>query len=273
MNVLASPGKTKRRALGKGKSMKQLSYFPILAMAVAGLAAPIQAQTAPSIDPDAMAALTRVGNYLRSLKAFQIRSTTTSETVLDDGQKVQVDSVADLLVDKPNKFRLEVTGDHQHRLFFYDGKKFTLFAQRMNYYATVAAPPTILELVDKLEENFDIELPMVDMFYWGTPRAAVSEIKSATNLGPSSVGGVTCQQFAFRQPGIDWQIWIQNGDYPLPRKLVISTLTDEARPEHMSVYNWNLAPSFDDAAFAFDAPKDAHPITFAAVKAARDTQK
>jgi len=247
--------------------MKQLSYFPILAVAV-GVATQVGAQPAPTIDPGAMAALDRVGTYLRSLKAFQIRAAITAEVVLDDGQKVQSDSVADLLVNKPNKLRAEVTGDRQHRLFFYEGKTFTLFAQRMNLYATTSAPPTIIELAEKLNKDLDIDLPLVDMFYWGTPKSTVGEINSAIDLGPSSVGGVTCQQFAFRQPGIDWQIWIQNGDYPLPRKLVISTLTDEARPEYTSVYTWNLAPSFDDTAFVFDAPKDAHPISFAQVKAA-----
>jgi hypothetical protein len=251
--------------------MKQPTYFPILAMVFMGVAAQAFAQPTPGIDPDAMAALDKMGTYLRSLKAFQIRAAITTENVLDDGQKVEIDSVADLLVDKPDKLRMEAAGDQQHRTFFYDGKTFTLFAQRLNFYATVPAPPTIIELIDKLDEKFDIELPLVDMFTWGTPRAAAREIKSAMDLGPASIGGVTCEQFAFRQPGIDWQIWIQNGDYPLPRKLVISTLTDEARPEYTSVYTWNLAPSFDDSAFVFDKPKDAFQITFADVKVARDT--
>jgi hypothetical protein len=246
--------------------MKQPTYFPILAMVFMGVAAQARAQPTPDIDPDAMAALDKMGTYLRSLKAFQIRAAITTEDVLDDGQKVEIDSVADLLVDKPDKLRMEATGDQQHRTYFYDGKTFTLFAQRLNFYATVPAPPTIVELIDKLQDKFDIELPLVDMFDWGTPRAAVKEIKSAIDLGPTSIGGITCEQFAFRQPGIDWQIWIQNGDYPLPRKLVISTLTDEARPEYTSVYTWNLAPSFDATAFLFDKPKDAFQITFADVQ-------
>jgi hypothetical protein len=249
--------------------MKQFRYFPILAMALAAVATQARAQPASDLDPDAMAALDKMGIYLRSLKAFQIRAAITTENVLDDGQKVEIDSVADLLVDRPDKLRMEATGDRQHRTYFYDGKTFTLFAQRLNFYATVPAPPTIIELIDKLDDKFDIELPLVDMFTWGTPRAAVREIKSAMDLGPASIEGVTCEQFAFRQPGIDWQIWIQNGDYPLPRKLVISTLTDEARPEYTSVYTWNLAPSFDDAAFVFDKPKDALQITFAEVPGAR----
>jgi len=244
-------------------------FFPILPAALAAVAIPLQAQPTSTIDPDAMTALNKMGTYLRTLEAFQIRADITSESVLDDGQKVQFASVTDLLVDKPNKLRMELNGDQQQRLFFYDGKTFTLYAQRMNLYATVPAPPTLVDLIDKLQDNFDIELPLVDMFYWGTPRSADKEIKVAMDVGPSSVAGVTCEQLAFRQPGIDWQIWIQKGDYPLPRKLVISTLTDEARPEYTAVYTWNLAPSFNETAFVFEAPKDAVRITFAEAKSAR----
>jgi len=42
--------------------------------------------------------------------------------------------------------------------------------ERVNYYATVPAPPTIAELVDRLEKKFGIDLPLVDLFYWDTPR-------------------------------------------------------------------------------------------------------
>jgi hypothetical protein len=81
------------------------------------------------------------------------------------------------------------------------------------------------------------------------------------------VDGTTCEQYAFRQDGLDWQIWIQQGDYPLPRKLVLTTMTDDARPRHSQILTWNLAPSFNDAAFTFEPPKDAQKITIAEVSA------
>ena len=76
-------------------------------------------------------------------------------------------------------------------------------------------------------------------------------------IGPSEIGGVTCGHYAFRQDGLDWQVWIQMGDYPLPRKLVLTTMTDEARPQYVATFTWNLAPSFNDAAFTFVPPKGA----------------
>jgi hypothetical protein len=227
-------------------------------------AASTAAATTVERDPDAIRALEKMGDYLRTLKAFQIQSETNRDEVLDDGQNVEFDGIVDMIVQRPNRLRVEVTNDKQQRLYFYNGSDLSVWARRVNYYATVPAPPTIRELVDTLTTKYDIELPLADLFYW-SDRNTTGDITRAMDLGDSQVGGVTCEHYAFRQDDADWQVWIQQGDYPLPRKLVIRTTTDEARPRFASVMNWNLAPSFNDAAFTFVAPADAHKITMAQV--------
>jgi len=224
------------------------------------------AEAADEVDPAAMEALNKMGVYLRTLKSFQVLADTTNDDVLDDGQIIQRTRKVDLLVAKPNRMRVEVTSDEKHRLFFYDGKNFTVWAKLVNYYATVPAPPTIAKLMDDAEEKYGIDLPLRDLFEWGTDEGKSKQIKSAVDIGPSTVEGVTCEHYAFRQEGVDWQIWIQLGEFPLPRKLVIRTLTDEARPQHTDVLTWNLAPSFNDEAFVFDPPDDAKRIVLAEEK-------
>jgi hypothetical protein len=231
------------------------------------VAAPTASSTDTSRDPGAIKALERMGDYLRTLKAFQVRSETNRDEILDDGQSVEFDGVADMIVERPNRLRADVTSDKQQRLYFYNGSTLSIWARRVNYYATVPAPPTIRELVDTLSDKYDIELPLADLFYW-SDRTSTADITGATDLGPSQIGGVTCEHFAFRQEGVDWQVWIQQGDYPLPRKMVIRTLTDEERPRFSAVLTWNLAPSFNDAAFTFVPPPDAKRISLAEVRAA-----
>jgi len=231
------------------------------------------APAAPAIDSEAIDALNKMGAYLRTLNAFQVKATVTTEEVLTDGLKVQLTNTSDLIAERPNHLRLDVTSDSKQRLFLYDGKTFTLFAPRSSMYATVPAPATIAELADRLEEKYDIELPFVDLFRWGTPKSAVNEITVADYIGPSVVAGITCDHYVFRQPGLDWQIWIQSGDFPLPLKLVLTTTTDDARPQHSAVYAWNLAPSVSDDAFAFVPPKDAMKISIAEVDAMRAAAK
>ena len=228
----------------------------------------IAADTAPQRDPEALDALERMGDYLRTLKSFQLRADVVTEDVRTDGQKVQIIRAVDLIARRPNRLFAEINSDRQRRLFFYDGSHFTLYAPRPSFYATIDAPPTIEQLADRLEDQYDLELPFVDLFRWGTPEGNVNAITSAVDLGPSAINGITCEQYAFRQEGIDWQLWMQQGEQPLPCRLVITTTTDDARPQHTATYSWNLAPSYDDILFVFSTPSGAKPIPLAQVQPA-----
>ena len=253
--------------------MKRLHNTSLIWLMCVALFAPqlnAQQKAAPKIDPDALEALKRMGDYLRTLDQFEVNAAITHEEVLVDSQKVEFFKKVNVVVDRPGRLHMQIKSDQHERLFFYDGTTFTMFAPRTKYYATMSAPPSIADLATKLEETHGIELPLVDLFRWGTSETQISDITAAKNIGPSECGGLTCQHFAFRQEGLDWQVWIQNGDYPLPRKIVLTTLTDEARPQHSAVYTWNLAPSFNDNAFVFAPPADAKKITMADVRAKRD---
>jgi hypothetical protein len=211
-----------------------------------------------------MATLDKMGHYLRTLTTFQVKSVQTTDTVLDNGQAIQSTRTIDMLAARPNRLLVDIKSDDEHPIFLYNGKNFTIYASLLNYYATVPAPATIAELIGKLQDRYEIDLPLVDVFMWGAGDSAERQsITSAIDIGSSSVEGTTCEQYAFRQDGLDWQIWIQQGDYPLPRKLVLTTVTDAARPRHTDVLTWNLAPSFNDLAFTFDPPEGAQKIAIA----------
>jgi len=245
---------------------EQIGVAIALALAGAGVGAAPAAGQQAAIDTAATNALGRMGRYLGTLTEMQVTATITRESVLPDGQKIQNSANADLVAVRPNRLRVSVDGDRHQRLFLYDGKTFAMYAPNLRYYATAPAPPSILLLADTLEERFNIELPLVDLFRWGTPEAPTSDIRSARDLGPAPVGGVTCEHYAFRQDGLDWEVWIQRGEHPLPRRLVLNTLTDDARPQYTATYTWNLAPSYNDGSFTFVAPPDAHAIAFSQVQ-------
>lgn len=216
-----------------------------------------------TVDPAAITALNKMGSYLRSLKAYEVRATTTQDDVLSTGQKAQFTGTQDVLIRQPNGLRAELTSEGQHRFMFYDGKSFTLYADGPEYYATVPAPSTLRDLGDDLQQKFAIEMPLRDLFLWGTDRASSKGIRSAIDLGPTEVGGTTVEHYAFRQDMVDWQVWIQNGDYPLPLKLVITTTDDDARPDYSAILTWNLAPSYNNEAFVFYPPPSAKKIIIA----------
>ena len=263
--------------------MRKVVFGLAMTGAALWVAGPVSAQSAPPtptqtirapnappvIDTGAVNALRRMGTYLRTLNAFQIDANVTTEEVLTDGQKVTLTNDVQLLASRPNKLRVELISDRKQRLFIFDGKDFSLFAPRQKFYSTVAAPGTIADLAKMLEDKYDVDLPLVDLFRWGTDEAQFREITAAKSLGPSTIDDITTEHFAFRQNGLDWQVWIQKGAFPLPLKIVLTTTSDEARPQHVAQYKWNLAPSYNDMAFAVTPPADFKKIAMAEVASTR----
>jgi hypothetical protein len=213
-----------------------------------------------SVEPEATAALNRMGAYLRTLGAFSLRSVTTIDEVTNDGMKLQFAGTVSMQVQRPNGLRIELDSDRRHRRLIYDGKTVTLYGERTGYYATVPAPATLKELTVSLDSKYGIRLPLADLYYWGSDEGPTAAIKEAAVIGPSKCGSAVCDHVAVRQDHVDWQVWIERGKTPLPRKLVITTLEEPSQPQYVAVMTWDVAPKFDATTFRFKAPMGAHKI-------------
>lgn len=134
---------------------------------------------------------------------------------------------------------------------------------------TVAAPPTIGETIDVLDTKYGVELPLLDIFYWGQDPEAIARIKAAMRVGTSTIDDRKADHYAFREDDIDWQIWIAQGEAPLPLRYVITTKTEPGEPQYTANLNWNTAVETKDADFSFTPTKDDHPI---AIVDLEDTQ-
>ena len=93
-------------------------------------------------------------------------------------------------------------------------------------------------------------------------------ITSAVYIGESMVNGVICDHLAFTQENLDWQIWIEKGDRPVPRKLVITYKQDPSSPQYSALLSdWNFNPiSVQDSIFIFKPAADASQIDFVIVE-------
>ena len=213
-----------------------------------------------AVDVEALAALDAMGGYLRSLKTFAVRSDFTTEDVLDTGEKIDSAGTVAYLVRQPDRLRATVTTDDSERIFYYDGTSLTMYGPKIGYYASVPAPGTIAEMLTMADARFGIELPLADLFLWGTKDDGRADLTSGYKVGTVTIGGRSCDQYAFRQPGADWQLWIATGDAPLPCKLAIVATDDERLPEYTSVLGWTLDAPVADADFVFVPPADARKI-------------
>jgi hypothetical protein len=250
--------------------MNRVYYFASRIVSVAALAMVVTAgwpqpgHTQPTgIDPQAEKILRRMSDYLASRPQFTLKAESTLEVVLTSGQKIQFDSPATLEVSRPNKLRAHRKGDLANQEFFYDGKTLTLYNPRENLYATTAAPPTIDETLDFAREKLDIIAPASELLYKNAAEKMLKEASSGFVVGPSVVGGVKCTHLAFRGAEVDWQIWIEDGAKPLPRKFILTSKKVTGEPQFtVLIRSWDVGPKFTDKEFTFVPPKGAKKIEF-----------
>lgn len=237
-----------------------------------GLAAEAPAPAAPAtpaeeaVEPEARNALQRMSAYLMTLNAFEVTTQTSLDLVTEGGQRVQLDGSANYKVKRPDSFVINVSTDLKKRTFFYDGKQITIFSPELGFYATNPAPPTILQTLDVLWEKFGIALPLEDLFRWNDEKSRRAEaLDSGFYVGPATIDGAATEHYAFRQGEVDWQVWIEKGERPLPRKLVIIDRSEPAQPSYSARLAWRLDPQFAAGDFTFRPDKQAKAIRLTAL--------
>lgn len=219
------------------------------------------------VEDGAIDALKEMSVYLMQAKTLGITSHGSMDAVTADGQRIQLDGVTTYKVRRPG-FVIDYSSDVKSRRFIYDGKNFTVYSPKLGFYASVPAPPTNREVLDAVYNKFGIALPLEDLFRWGDGENAdrIQALKSAYEVGPATIDGVETDHFAFREADVDWEVWIQQGDQPLPRKIVIVDRTDPSRPTFTARLTWQINPTFTDADFTFVPDANAKRIQLATYK-------
>lgn len=233
---------------------------------------PRLSRSAPSakegvVDQSAVDALKQMSAYLMTANTLAITSKGSLDVVTNDGQRVQLDATTQYKIRRPG-FVIDYDSDIKTRRFIYDGKNFTVYSPKLGFYSTVAAPGSNREVLDTIYKKFGIALPLDDLFRWndGGAAARLQALKSAHDIGPATIDGVETEHYAFREAAVDWEVWIQQGAQPLPRKLVIVDRTDASRPTFIARLDWQVNPTFTDSDFAFVPDGNAKRIELATFK-------
>lgn len=230
--------------------------------AVAGFSVVAQAQPA-GIAPEAQRLLKTSTDFLAKQQQFSADTRITLEVVLKTGQKIEFNHTARQSVQRPNKLRAERTGDLVNQVFIYDGKSLTLHNPQDKVYAQVAAPDTLESMYEFARTKLDIVAPASDLVYKNAYDVLMDGVTDGFVVGKAVIEGVRCDHLAFRAPHVDWQIWVQEGAQPLPRKFVITTRDLDNAPQFgVTVTRWNLKPAFGAQTFAFTPPAGAKKVDF-----------
>lgn len=221
-------------------------------------------RTGADVAPEADRVLREMSRYLAGLRSFRVSADSALDVVLENGQKLQFLAASQVTVRRPDRLRSERRGADVDAVLYYDGDSVTLFGRRANLWATTDAPRTLDEMIDFARDELDIEAPAADLLSSDVYRTLMEDVRSGMYVGREEVGGVNAHHLAFRnRGGADWQIWVQDGDTPLPLRYVVVTTDVRSHPQfEVSLHDWDSGSRVSDADFQFEPPPGAQQIQF-----------
>lgn len=255
-----------------GKRAQGVAFLAAGAVCVLAFGATARAEG--KIEPKANQYLKEACAYLGGLKEFTFQVNDVFDEIDDSGQKLQFSNRRHLAVERPNRLAGESWGDTANRVLVYDGKKVTLLDKEHNTYGTEKTPGTIDAMLDQMHEQFNYNQPVGDLLFADPYKVLTEHVESGTYVGLNYVGEHKCHHLAFRQKGIDWQIWIDAGDKPLIRKMVITYKREAGEPQYIALFShWEANPKLTNATFEFKPPEGARKISFVQVHEQAHTEK
>ena len=215
------------------------------------------------IDSEAIRLLRQMGKYLGAAREFSFRADITNDGVLTNAQKIQYGGIASIEVHRPNKFHVSYSGDERQTQVFYDGKTIIIFDPAKMVYTKTKVPPMIDAAVDKVFDQHGFSVPIADLIYEDPYRALIENVETGFSARRSFIGGRPTFHLAFTQKEIDWQIWIDDGPRPLPRKLLITYKNETGSPQYTAILSdWKFQPRLSDSFAEFHPPSGSDEIEF-----------
>jgi hypothetical protein len=231
----------------------------IAALVTMALLAPqVQAQSG-----DAEAILKAMSEYVGSQKDVSLAYDSDIEVITAELQKVQFTSSGRMQLSRPDKVHATRTGGYSDVEFFFDGRTFTVYGKNLNAFAQADSPGSIDDVVGKLRNDYSVEAPGADLLLSSVYDKLIEDVIDAKHIGLGVIDGVECEHLAFRNPDVDWQVWVETGARPIPRKYIITSKAVTGAPQYtLRIKDWRTDAATAADAFTFKLPAGAKKVDF-----------
>lgn len=225
------------------------------------------AEDVPDVDAQADRILREMGEYLSDAQEYSFQADVAYDTETAEDQTLQYGGVARVAVGRPDRLHARYDGDERKSQVIINGQTFTFYDARANVYATAEVSSDMDEALDRAFELYGFSVPIADLVYSDPYGTLIENVERGFVVGRHGVDGVPCHHLAFSQESIDWQIWIEDGPQPVPRKLVITYKTEPDSPQYVArLSKWNFHPRFSKHYFDFHAPAGSGEMEFLTVE-------
>src|ERR1017187_8583662 len=222
--------------------------------------------SAQAQDQDATKTLKAMTDYVASQKVISATYDSDIEVITNNLQKIQFASSGQMLLSRPDKARVSRIGGYVDAELVFDGKTLSVLGKNLNAYTQTDAAGSIDQLVARLRNELGVAIPGADLLLSNAYDELMKDVLDAKHIGHGVVDGVECDHLAFRNDDVDWQLWVEVGSRPIPRKYVITSKAVTGAPQYtLRIKDWKTDVQVATDAFAFKPPADAKKVDFAAL--------
>jgi hypothetical protein len=186
--------------------------------------------------------------------------------VQKSGQKIEFNESRKITLARPDRLRIEgERSDGAKSQAVFNGKEITLVDGANNVYATAPQPGNIDHSVVHFVSDLGMRLPLAVMLLTRMPSELETRVKTVDIVEKATVLGRPTHHLAARTNDVDFQVWVADGDQPVPLRVVITYKKSPGQPQFWAQFSdWNMAPAVNDATFAAQIPAGAQKVAFAA---------
>jgi hypothetical protein len=224
-----------------------------------GIVAVAPGALAQGSDPKSI--LKAMSTYVSAQKTIELTLDSDIEVITPQLEKIQFASSGEVLLSRPDKIRTHRASGHADVAMIFDGKTVSVLARSLDGYAQFEAPGSVDHLIEVLRAGYGVALPAADLLKTNSYDLLVAGVLEARYIGRGVVDGVTCDHLAFRNFDTDWQLWVEAGEKPIPRKMVITSKTMNSAPQYtVRVKSWKTGVTLAPDAFSFVPPPGAKKL-------------
>jgi hypothetical protein len=252
----------------KYKTYSIIGLFTILCLFdSASLPAGEAQDTGPSVsesESEARAILMEMAGFLSNTQRFKMTMHSAHDTVQRDGQKIEFGEIRNIIVSRPDHLRIEVErSDGNRNLVLYDGNNITVNSVTQNVYAQTEKTGGIDVAVTYFIQELHMHLPLAVLLISSLGTELGNRVQSIDYVESTNILGVPAHHLAGRTETVDFQVWVEASDRPLPLRVVLTYKNADGQPQYRAQFSdWDLAPEISNAVFEFTPPKGAQKISF-----------
>ena len=225
-------------------------------------------QTADTVElsEEASNILTRMTEFISSAPAYTLVADMANEVLQKNGQTLEFGAHITASLRRPSQANMHFDNRNgDNATIILDGDTIAVFStiENTHVYDTTRQPGDIdaafvflsehLGTPDQLNHFFSIELTSF----------VKRMVKSGYYVGEATIAGILCDNLALRNEDTDVQMWVEKGDNPVPRRIVVTYKNREGQPQFWAQFEeWNFSPNFSETVFSYTPPADAERISF-----------